>query len=211
MDWREQIYSVIGELRLIAAAGLEFASNVYERERYTGVQRTCAQLIAVVEDTPLETIAASLAGDLFAHVTSPIVTVDAVVQRHEKILLIKRHDNGLWALPGGLVTINQTLAEAALRELREETGLNGQIKTLLGIFDSHRWESQEKLHMHHAVFLVEAAEGAPQRTEEALEVEFFAENDLPPLAPGHHRRIPFVFALLRGEGAIPYFDLPGTP
>jgi hypothetical protein len=39
-----------------------------------------------------------------------------------------------------------------------------------------------------------------------LAVGFFGEDELPPLSPGHDRRTPFLFRLLRGEEAIPYLD-----
>ena len=145
-------------------------------------------------------------GDLFDQRVSPLSTVDAVVVREGRILLIKRHDNGLWALPGGLVEVNQTLTEAALRELEEETGIQGHIIRLLGIFDSRLWESQEKVHLHHTIFLVDGAEQLPKATQEAVEVGFFGDEELPALSPGHHRRVPFIFKLLRGEAEIPHID-----
>ena len=47
----------------------------------------------------------------------------AVIVRDGKILLQRRSDNGLWGFPGGLLELNETFAQAALREVREETGL----------------------------------------------------------------------------------------
>jgi ADP-ribose pyrophosphatase YjhB (NUDIX family) len=208
MGLHDEIYKVVAELRLIAAAGLHFASSVYERERYQRVRQICAQLIAAVEQSSPADVVARLSGDIFDQRISPISTCDAVVMRNGRMLLIKRHDNRLWALPGGLVEVNQTLANTTLRELREETGLGGQIVALLGIFDSHIWESQDKAHLHHAIFLVHAPEGEPHPTPEALDVGFFGEHDLPSLAPGHQRRVPFVFRLVRGEVPIPYLDPP---
>jgi ADP-ribose pyrophosphatase YjhB (NUDIX family) len=105
------------------------------------VRMAAAQLAAAVEKQPLETVLTHFAGDLFESRVSPISTVDAVVVRDERILLIQRHDNGFWALPGGLVEVNQTQADATLRELEEETGIRGRLGQLLGIFDSQRWDS----------------------------------------------------------------------
>ena len=200
------IYNVIAELRLLAAAGLKFTTTHHDRERYTRVRQAAAQLAAQVEDMPAAEIVAQMTGDLFEQRVSPILTVDAAVIRGGQLLLIQRHDNKLWAMPGGMVEVNQTLAEATLRELQEETGITGTVRQLLGIFDSRLWESRSKHHMQHFVFLADGADQPPHRTREALDVGFFAEEALPPLSPGHHRRVPFVLQQMHKEKPIPYFD-----
>jgi len=200
------IYKAVAELRLLAAAGLKFTDTHHDTERYTRVRNAAVQLAAAVERLPEATIAERFAGDIFEQSVSPILTVDAAILRDRQILLIKRHDNGLWAMPGGMVEVNQTLAEATLRELQEETGIVGTIQSLMGIFDSQRWGSQSKLHMQHVVFLVDGGEQRPRPTPEALDVDFFAADALPFLSPGHHLRVPHVLALLNNPTLIPYFD-----
>jgi ADP-ribose pyrophosphatase YjhB (NUDIX family) len=51
-----------------------------------------------------------------------------------RILLIKRRDNELWALPGGGHDIGETIEETAIREVKEETGLDVEIVALTGIY-----------------------------------------------------------------------------
>lgn len=66
----------------------------------------------------------------------PIVGVGAVVLRHGRLLVVKRGNEparGLWSVPGGRLEFGETLAEGALRELREETGLIGTARGLCGI------------------------------------------------------------------------------
>lgn len=203
---RQTVYSVINELRLLATAGLKFAQTHHDHERYTRVRQAAAQLAAAVEKKAVAESFDHFEGDLFDQRVSPLLTVDAVVVRDERVLLIQRHDNGLWALPGGLVEVNQTLTEAVIRELAEETGIHGRLVQLLGIFDSHRWQSREKVHLQHTIFLVDGGEQQPQPTPEALAVGFFGSDNLPALSPGHHTRVPFVFKLLRGELPAPYLD-----
>ena len=82
--------------------------------------------------------------------------------------------------------IGETLAEAAERELWEETKVRGSAVKLLGMFDSRIWKSQVKRQMYHALFLVECVDPTPESTHEATEVGFFGNKNLPPLAPGHH-------------------------
>jgi ADP-ribose pyrophosphatase YjhB (NUDIX family) len=198
--------SIIRELRLVASWGLHFTTDAYDIKHYERVRAAAARLQAILEDRPPDQVLAEVQADLFGNSISPLSTADAVVVRDKRILLIRRADDGLWALPGGFVAVRQTLAEAALRELHEETGLCGRIVKLLGIFDSRLWGSAATAHIHHAAFLVDGGDEAPQPSPEASEVAFWAEDTLPPLSRGHHLRVPFIFKLLREEAAVPYFD-----
>ena len=96
--------------------------------------------------------------------------------------------------------------QSARRELWEEAGIHGHVRQLLGIFDSRAWHSNKKIHFYHAVFLIDAGHQKPSPGPEVLEARYFAEEELPPLSPGHHLRVPFVFKQLRGEAPIPFFD-----
>ncbi|MBR2854678.1 MAG: NUDIX domain-containing protein [Clostridia bacterium] len=61
----------------------------------------------------------------------------AVIVRDGKILFQRRTDNGKWGLIGGLVEMNETYEEAALREIWEETGLEVKLDSFLGIYHNH--------------------------------------------------------------------------
>lgn len=56
-------------------------------------------------------------------VWGPDRTTDAVIQKSEHILLVRRADTGQWSIPGGFVDANETSTEGMIREVREETGL----------------------------------------------------------------------------------------
>ena len=51
-----------------------------------------------------------------------------------KFLLTKREDNGQWCLPGGAVEAGESVAEACIREVFEETGLNVRVRRLVGVY-----------------------------------------------------------------------------
>jgi 8-oxo-dGTP pyrophosphatase MutT (NUDIX family) len=123
--------------------------------------------------------------------------------------LVQRSDDKLWALPGGLAEIGETLAQAAQREFWEETGFRASITNLLGIFDSRLWQTQSKVQLYHVLFLAEIESGVATPSSETLQVDFFDESNLPPLSQGHYMRVPFIFKLLRGESVVPFFD-PAT-
>lgn len=204
----QDIYQAFDELRAIAGLGLEFASSPYERERYLRLRAVAADLFAKLEARPLEAVTPEFQHDNWLHV-SPMSGAEAAVFQDGKILLIQRSDKGLWAVPGGLVDVGETLAAAALRELYEEVGARGRVIQLLGIFDSRLWQSRTKAHLFHAIFQVEILKGStPAPSSEALAVQFFDQDNLPELAPGHALRVPFLFRLVRGEMRAPHFDIP---
>lgn len=201
----DTIYQAIDELRAIASLGLHYAGNEYDRERYQQVLSVALRLFASLENRPFEEVMDEYLEDKWLH-ASPLVGAEAVILREGKIMLIKRSDSGLWAVPGGLVEVGETLAEAAERELHEETGVEGKVTQLLGIFDSRLWRSKTKAQLYHVIFLAEAADPIPRPSNEATEIAFFEEANLPVLAPGHDLRVPMLFKLLRGEIPAPYFD-----
>lgn len=204
---QDAIYQAIDRLRAISTLGLHYAKTEYDTERYQQILSVAFGLLANLEERPFEEIEREFVEDNWLHV-SPAAGAEAVVMRDEKIMLIKRSDNGLWAVPGGLAEVGETLAEAAQRELWEETGIRGQITNLLGIFDSRLWRSKTKVHMYQAIFLAETTDITPRLSMEATDVALFGENDLPELSPGHQRRVPLLFKILRGEIPAPYFDIP---
>lgn len=205
---QDTIYQAIDKLRAVSTAGLYYAKTEYDKERYQQVLSVALGLLAALEERSFEEMQREFVEDNWLHM-SPAAGAEALIVRDEKIMLIKRSDNGLWAVPGGLVEVGETLAEAAQRELWEETGIQGQVTKLLGIFDSRLWHSKTKSHLYHSIFLAEATDLTPMPSNEATEVGFFAENDLPELSPGHEGRIPLLFRILRGEVPAPYFDMRG--
>lgn len=200
-----QLYQIADELRGIANLGLEFGKDDYDQERYEKVLSASARIAALLDgDSSARVLAAYQ--DNYAHI-SPLAGAGAVVLRDDKILLIKRHDDGLWAIPGGLVEIGETAAETAQRELWEEVGIPAEITCLLGVFDSRIWKSETRMQLFHFAFLVETTNPTPQTSAEALDVGFFSEDKLPPLSAGHHLRVPYFFKQLRGEVPVPHFDV----
>ena len=63
----------------------------------------------------------------------PSVNV-VVVNDAGEILMIRRSDNGNWAVPGGAIDLGESLTQAAARETREETGIECQITGIVGIY-----------------------------------------------------------------------------
>ena len=205
MDRAGEMYLIADELRSVADMGLRYSEIEYDRERYRRVRELSARLVASIEERSLGEVMEEYEGSL-SHVT-PFIGADAAVFRDGHILLIRREDNGLWAMPGGVTGVGETWAESAERELREEAGVKGTATKFLGVFDSRLWGSRSKVQFYSGVWLVElSGNQKPIAGPETTGVGFFAEDDLPDLSPGHSRRVPLIFQLARGELPVPYFD-----
>jgi len=112
----------------------------------------------------------------------------------EKVLLTRRADNGQWCLPGGGAEAGESVSETCLRELREETGLQGNILRLTGIYsDPNRlviYPDGAKVHFVSLCFEVQA-EGEPGLSEETTAWGYFSPQEMQALEmlPGHAERV----------------------
>lgn len=110
-------------------------------------------------------------------------TVAAVFDGAGRLLLTERQDNGSWCLPGGRVDAGESVRESCVRELREETGLDGEVAGLIAIHsDPHllvEYADGERLHSVSLLFLVTVGdtELSLNRTEVSA-ARWVAEPDL---------------------------------
>lgn len=114
---------------------------------------------------------------------SPAPTVDIIIQINGGIVLIKRRYPPLgWALPGGFVDYGESLEQAAIREAKEETGLD---VCLLKQFHTYSDPSRDlRRHTISTVF-VAAASGQPAGGDDAAEARIFHQDSLPSLVFDH--------------------------
>jgi 8-oxo-dGTP diphosphatase len=111
----------------------------------------------------------------------PIVGVGAVVVLDGRVLLIKRGKEplkGCWTLPGGTVELGETLEEAVVRELQEETGLLVAPREMLAVFDRIQRESG-RIAYHYVIvdYLCERIGGELRAGSDAQEVALAAPSD----------------------------------
>lgn len=120
----------------------------------------------------------------------PAVTADCVVLTKEevpKVLLIQRANEpykGCWAFPGGFMEMNETTEQCAIRELKEETGLDVREMKQLGCYsDVDRDPRGRTITVAYLAFIDEPQE--VQGLDDAAKAEWFPINDLPELAFDH--------------------------
>jgi ADP-ribose pyrophosphatase YjhB (NUDIX family) len=109
-----------------------------------------------------------------------LVVVLVFIRDDDKILLVRQgYGEEYWSLPGGAVEENEALEQAALREVKEETGLEIRIKRIVGIY-SKIDESALAI-----TFEGEVIGGILNPSHEVVECRFFPKNDLP-MPTRHH-------------------------
>jgi 8-oxo-dGTP pyrophosphatase MutT (NUDIX family) len=106
----------------------------------------------------------------------PAVLV-VVANEAGEILLIRRTDNDKWALPGGAIDLGESVRQAAVRETKEETGIDCEITGIVGIYSDPghiiRYTSNEEIRQEFAIVLTgRPVSGQPTPSSESREVHW---------------------------------------
>src|ERR1017187_2556224 len=125
------------QLQAIAQTGLTYAKDYYDVERYTSVRRVAAEMMAA--GCGLKHPATVL--DVFsreAGYATPKVDVRAAVFRDNRVLLVKEREDGCWTLPGGWADVGDAPSQAAVREVKEESGYDVVATKVAAVYDRNR-------------------------------------------------------------------------
>ncbi|MBI5304668.1 MAG: NUDIX hydrolase N-terminal domain-containing protein [Chloroflexi bacterium] len=208
----EQIALWADRIRDMAAMGLLFSQNVYDRTNYENLRTMAMAMNALATGESLEQME-PLRATIFARPTPFAVGDAAVIDDAGRILLIRRADNRLWAMPGGALEVGETPAEGVVREAFEEAGVRSRVIALVGVFDSRLCGTVARFHLYQFIFLCRPLDtqlAKPSHALEVLDAQWFAENALPrDLDPGHATRIPEAFRVWRGDHRA-FFDREGS-
>ena len=137
----------------------------------------------------------------------PALTVDCIVfgldaELELKIMLIKRDISpfqGEWAIPGGFVRMDETLEQAALRELQEETGIHDVFLEQLYTFGDLERDPRDRTITVSYYALINLVEQQIQAATDASEANWFRISEIPKLAFDHDRILQTAIARLRGK------------
>ena len=133
----------------------------------------------------------------------PLVGVGVLIRDGDRYLLVRRAaepDAGLWSIPGGLVELGERVEEAAVREALEETGLEVEIRDLLGVVDKIERDDAGRIRFHFVIvdYLAEVKGGSLKASSDALEARWVRAEELP-----KYRLSPTLVKLLRDIGLYP--------
>jgi len=137
----------------------------------------------------------------------PALTVDCIVfgldaQQELKVMLIQRDISpfeGHWAIPGGFVRMDETLEQAALRELQEETGIHDVFLEQLYTFGDLERDPRDRTITVAYYALINLVDQQIQAATDAREANWFPISEIPELAFDHDQILQTAIARLRGK------------
>lgn len=170
------------QLQAIAQEGLTYTQGKFDRIRYERLSEMAVRILSDFSDADMETVA-----ELFTTYTrypTPKVDIRAAVFQGDHLLMVREEDNNLWSMPGGWAEIGHTPAENAVKEVREETGLEVQVKRLLAVWDKkcHPHRPPEPDYVYKLAVHCERTGGELQTSIETTAVDWFPLTKLPPLS-----------------------------
>ncbi len=111
-------------------------------------------------------------------------TAVVIVNENNEVLLQKRSDNKMWGLPGGLMELDESIEECAIREVKEETNLDIEITKFIGVFINPmmKWRVNDRAQVFGFGFVGKVIGGILQVNDtESTEMKYFAFESLPKL------------------------------
>ncbi len=117
----------------------------------------------------------------FIHYLDPKIACGTIPEKEGRIVLIRRKIDpraGLWGLPCGSMEVDETTAEAAVRETREETGLDVELQRHLGTYSySKSWWGGSVVIVAYAARILSDSE--PCAGDDAADARFFSPSEIP--------------------------------
>jgi ADP-ribose pyrophosphatase YjhB (NUDIX family) len=130
---------------------------------------------------------------------NPYPTVDIIIKHAEGIILIlRRNEPRQWAIPGGFCDYGESLEEAAVREAREETGLDVELIEQFHTYSDPRRDPRQ--HNITTVYIARAIGGTLWAQDDAQDIGIFSEADLPPQLAFDHDEILRDYFLYKKKG-----------
>ena len=168
------------ELQFIAQAGLTYSKDKFDLERFARLREMAAELLAAHTDCPAERIDGLFAGE--CGFQTPKLDTRAAIFEDGGILLVQE-SNGTWALPGGWVDADQSIASNTVKEVREEAGLDVLPRRLIAAQDRKKHNLPlYAFNICKVFFLCEKTGGHFTANLETTDSGYFTPDALPPLA-----------------------------
>lgn len=180
MDKNEKWLQWAVELQSIAQAGLFYGKDVFDKERYEQIRNIAAEMIAYKTDISIEKVK-----DLFCNeigYQTPKLDTRAAIFKENKILLVKEK-NGIWSLPGGWVDVDLSVEENAIKEVKEEAGLDVTADLLIAVQDREKHNLPIYAYKVCKIFVLCTVIGGNfEENIETTDSRYFGLDELPELA-----------------------------
>lgn len=168
------------ELQFLAQAGLTYSKDIFDIERFERIRTIAAEMMHTGSGYPVEYVKS-----IFCNETgfqTPKLDTRAAIFQDGKILLVKEND-GRWSLPGGWVDVNESIRSNAIKEVKEEAGLNVITTKLIAVQDRNLHNQPLYAYGIAKAFVqCDVIDGAFTPNIETQESRYFSFDELPILA-----------------------------
>lgn len=168
------------KLQSIAQAGLFYAKDVFDIERYEQIREISAEMLAYKTGISIDKVK-----DLFCNeigYQTPKLDSRAAIFQGNKILLVKEK-SGTWSLPGGWVDVTVSVKENVIKEVKEEAGLDVTADLVIAIQDREKHNLPIYAHKICKIFILCTVIGGEfEPNIETVESRYFGIDELPVLA-----------------------------
>lgn len=182
MELEKELLNIAEQIKATCRNGLKYNDNEYDTERYSHMLGLSNRITALISGKEVSVIENIQVDD--KEYTTPKVDARAVIfDDNDRILLVKERADGRWAIPGGWIDVGLSPQEAAVKEVKEETGLDVEAVRLLAILDKNKHPHPPALFHAFQIFILCKITGGKFNTAfDILDKGFFAQTDLPPLS-----------------------------
>lgn len=168
-------------IHALSQTGFNFTQSHYDKDRYEELIDLSLRMIEDLTDTPPEKIKMTFIDE--KNYLTPKPDVRAIVFKDKKILLVKERVDSKWTPPGGWSDIGYSPAEVAVKEAKEESGLEVKTVRLLAVLDKSKHpHPPSPFHVYKIFILCEIIGGELSGGTETLGADFFALDALPELS-----------------------------
>lgn len=168
------------ELQSLAQVGLTYSKDAYDIERFERIREISAEMVAHKSEIPIDKVKNLFCNE--AGYQTPKLDTRAAVFKDRKILLV-RENNGKWSLPGGWVDVNVSVGENAVKEVKEESGLDVRAERIIAVQDRNKHNLPVYAYGICKIFVLCSLIGGHFESNiETTGFDYFTLDDLPPLA-----------------------------
>lgn len=165
------------EIQSLAQAGLAYTNNPYDVERFTRLREISAEMMAEKTNINLDKVK-----ELFCNENgyqTPKIDTRAAIFKEGRILLV-HENNGTWSLPGGWCDVLESVKSNAIKEVKEETGLDIETVKIIAIQDRNKHNKPQYAYGICKVFvLCNVVGGKFVENIETTEIKYFSLEELP--------------------------------
>lgn len=172
---------IIEKIKANTQTGIAYAKDPFDLERFKEQRRLLEDLTLLLSGFTSENLK-GVWGVEKGYAT-PKVDVRAAIFKGDNVLLCKERSDGKWTLPGGWADIGESPSENAIKEVKEETGLDVRATKLAAIYDRDKHDYPKSLnHVYKMYFICEIIGGELISTLETSESAYFSIKGLPELS-----------------------------